>query len=1410
MPFIDTQDSTGTLGGGGEDQAQQIADQSAPAPVPRENRSFPTLPSTDIRNVFGASLGDENPIGDAINSAGYISQLNGVDHTPDPNFDILKTLDQQPQYLQYPELGGARNQAEFDVMKGKIDQENADKATMANAGTLQGIAAGALNPIYYIPFVGEGAEAATVGGRILSRAGQEAANLGIASTGEAGFNYITNTTATPGQEAYFIAGNTVMGGVMGGGMKAFAEGLHAGKIVYDGNVLKTPDEVANSVGRESASYADRVTNADVPADQQIWAGQTNPESVGAAASPRPTTTLDQESFVPANVVPNALANALPDAISDKLDLTKSLSFNDPLMALMNSPEIESRRNIQLLADVPAEIQKNREGITSDPFNVEAMIKQWEGQRSRADLQVHNLYNEYRFERPTKIGDSVRTLTDAFVKPTDKMTVADFSEAVDTAMRNGDKHPVPQVQQAAQIYRSQLVDPLKNEAIRLGLLDADTKVVGAPSYAPRHFNVPAVVANRPTLENIIARSFKRSNVNVTERFENANRQAENSERIVKEFTEKQKDAQQRISAATPISRSDIQKFNLQQKEMQVLNRNHGKLETRAKAARDRVTNMTPAQSSEEFKTAIGHVKNGIPKSMIPKTLSEWVRSKGGLLEDEGGEVRALGGGKEGRLLNSKTGMTLDDAARSAHEAGYFPDNEGRPDINEFVNTLRDDVNGQVPRYSDNDIGNVQYGEYINQLSQELDQRGVDVNKMSPGQIENFIRGDSPGAPDSIAQRARMREAEYAQRRADSNLEASKDQIGKRQQRMDDLRVAKQSSTAALRTAKAELEDIERVLSINNEKADRWRSQAKDIMYIARADDQELMELAKNSVDGIIGLEPGRSAYKGVPMTRGPLKERVLPVLDSEIHDFIDHDVFRNMRKYQHSIASDTALTRVFGRADMRDQFQKINAGYDNQRIELGAKHGVSTMTMGMDDNGNWDGGIKLNENMKALPSELQDQLTALNKQQRADIENLSGVRDRLRGTYGSPANPYSLGMRTYRVIKQMNYMRSLGMQALTAVSHAAKIPMAHGVMRVMGDGVAAFMKNGEQFRLAANEVKLAGTALEMASNATQLALNGLDDNWSGYSKFERGLTGLSDNFRFITGMAPFIAGLKTISGVVSQTRSLEMMEQLAKGGDISVSESSRLAKYGIDKDMATRIFNQFDQFGTTKDDVKWANTAQWTDQEAQQVYRMALQRETDKIIVTPGQDVPLFMSRPMGSMLLQFRSFAMGSIQRTLISGLQQRDTAVLNGFLCATALGMFSYWAKTDSAHLSSDPKVWAAEGIDRAGALGWFDDMNNALEKLTGNRLGIQSMAGEYQPNQQKFDSSQAAASILGPTYSTVFTTMLPLMNDIGGGKFNQTDLHLMRQMLPLQNWFAASKIMDAAEKGVDQSLNIPKKNRQ
>lgn len=83
---------------------------------------------------------------------------------------------------------------------------------------------------------------------------------------------------------------------------------------------------------------------------------------------------------------------------------------------------------------------------------------------------------------------------------------------------------------------------------------------------------------------------------------------------------------------------------------------------------------------------------------PLDLVSYIRSQGGLM-DQGGELTALGinnsvrkiefakrEGALGKLVDNENGMPLDEAARNAWEAGYFPTHSERPTIAEFLDAL----------------------------------------------------------------------------------------------------------------------------------------------------------------------------------------------------------------------------------------------------------------------------------------------------------------------------------------------------------------------------------------------------------------------------------------------------------------------------------------------------------------------------------------------------------------------------------------------------------------------------------------------------------------------------------------------------------------------------------------------------
>ena len=125
---------------------------------------------------------------------------------------------------------------------------------------------------------------------------------------------------------------------------------------------------------------------------------------------------------------------------------------------------------------------------------------------------------------------------------------------------------------------------------------------------------------------------------------------------------------------------------------------------------------------------------------PQSLSAYVIDNGGL-RDDAREVRHIAGSAKERpgLVNGK-GQTLDDAALSAWEAGFFPGD--RPEIAEFLNALQDDLHtGEVVR--EEDIPALDDFRIADEIAQELADYGVTINRFrSEASLREYFGQERP--------------------------------------------------------------------------------------------------------------------------------------------------------------------------------------------------------------------------------------------------------------------------------------------------------------------------------------------------------------------------------------------------------------------------------------------------------------------------------------------------------------------------------------------------------------------------------------------------------------------------------------------------------------------------------------------
>lgn len=560
-----------------------------------------------------------------------------------------------------------------------------------------------------------------------------------------------------------------------------------------------------------------------------------------------------------------------------------------------------------------------------------------------------------------------------------------------------------------------------------------------------------------------------------------------------------------------------------------------------------------------------------------------------------------------------------------------------------------------------------------------------------------------------------------------------------------------------------EALERVSDLERRTgADEWAIEASSLTK------DEIRDLAKDTVTTLMGAAPNRLMMPGdlVKMKRGPLAERLLSSLPTtKVLDFVEKDVERIDHFYSRTMTADTNLTKKFGSVDMVDQLQKIQDAYNAR---------------------------------KAGKSEAEQ--IRLQNAADADKRDIAALRDITRGTYRLPSDPEGMLYRSVQAIKTLNFLSSLGMMTVSAMSDLAKPIMRNGLLNLKI--FTPYVRGLQSIKIARKDAKLFGAGIDMITGDRVLEFNELTAQYANGTKFERGLQQAGRMFGFITLMNPWNAAMKQFSGVVSMTRALEGVEALAKG-TIDIKERAYLAENGIDGPLAERIFAQFEKHGGADGAVRFANAGAWEDRYAREALGALVNREVNNIIVTPGVgDRPLLMHTQTGQLIGQFQSFAFASIQRTLIAGMQQRDAAFFGGVLLSCALGALSYLIKSVLAgvELSSDPGVWASEAIDNSGVLGILMNADHAVEKVTHDRLGLSALTGVPA---RRYLNVNPIGSFLGPTFGKA-SDAFDVAGALSTGSYSASDTHKLRKMLPLQNLLWLRLAFNAAEEGFDDALGI------
>jgi hypothetical protein len=1083
-------------------------------------------------------------------------------------------------------------------------------------------------------------------------------------------------------------------------------------------------------------------------------------------------TLAASAPAAAGAAPVARGSSAPVSTLGVEQLTARLS---PVTRLQTSPFEAARTAVRDLAEAAVDVEATRQDMAQSAGGaVETRAKMWLGPLAEAVDEGDKLFARYFYGKDAGfIGRMTAPMRSEWAKLRGtnggKLTAREFREEVGRAMRRNDEHPIPEVAAAAKAYRKAIFDPLKERAVELGVLPEGVTAGTAPSYLTRVYNHERVVAERPEFKSRIV--------------EYLNGGQQGARRQIDDLTMKRDFEAARIAELEREASDEAQRFMAERAKLRAAQKamRPDVADARAEmeaAGREATAAQRQADKGEArvWRDLLRDVQRGRGEDKIVD-LVDFVRGRGGFrlvrydalgrrkITDamEADFRRTLEGIKKRGVVNNRDGLDPDKMLVQAIDGGYLPPGSS---VSDLIDAIGRNVAGERV-FSDFDSGAASYAREMADLRAELERAGLNPRQMKPEDLAEFFgRSTRAGVTPEVERMIR----------------------------------AAADATGAFDAKAARLDEIERLLMQMDEASDDLRQRIKDARTVTRekakevrAFDRQIREAADFAdlspaeiagivdevIDQILGMGslrlPGLDIVQG---PKGPLKERTLQIPDEEIEDFLVSDVEHVARVYTRTMAGEVELVDKFGSVDLADVLAKIG---DEANAAIDAAPDAATRT------------------------KLSDARVAA-------VRDVEAMRDRVRHAYAIPDNLDGFMERAGRTVLAVNTARLLGGATVSSIADPAYTVARYGLGRTLRDGWAPFIaglaKLSPVMKEASRELKMAGTgAIEMVLDQRFMDLSDLAENWGRRTRFEKAIDALGARFGMVSLLAPWTATMKTIAGMPAMNRLLEFAEAAA-GGKLNDKGRQTLAALGIDEPMADRIWRQFSAAGggDVKNGFRLPNTEAWTDRGAKEAFRAAIVKDVDMAIVSPGLEKPLLMSKTWGKVLFQFKSFALASTQRVLLSGMSRRDAAFLNGVILSIALGSLA--AQSKAWLRGEDTSEWStakhiAEAVDYSGVVAILMEANNTTEKITRGRVGISALTGEQM---SRYQSRGAFGSLLGPTFGLA-EDAVAVMGNVSAGEMARSDLSKLRRMLPYQNLFYLRQLFDMVEDGVGDALGLPKR---
>lgn len=400
-----------------------------------------------LSDVRDASFRTDNTLGSylAFTSFNHFEDVEG--YNPFENEDELSGYEGYADKFIH-----SGSPQETIAIKERINREIQDRKLNTEAGGAGIITSGIMSLLDPVNWAAMSLPFGTMvrGGSIASTAGKFAlANAAGGTITEAVLSS-TQQTRTVEESLFNIGADAVIGGILGS----------AAQLVK--NRGKLGDSFKNDLLGEQQIQPQNIPN-NIPGDRSIGAAEVF------------DTTLEQE------------------AMRGPSFINKTTSVS-PTGRLGQSPSKASRQYNQQLAENNFTYEKNIEGIAT-PAAVETKVR---GYEALIYKQVESTNDHFiAFKKSGGIFNDK------------KLNYIEFSEQVGDAMRNGDRHAIPEIAEAARSIRP-IVESTRDIMIELGILDKNVKVSTAESYFPRIYKFDKIISDRTKFKKILADYLEETN------------------------------------------------------------------------------------------------------------------------------------------------------------------------------------------------------------------------------------------------------------------------------------------------------------------------------------------------------------------------------------------------------------------------------------------------------------------------------------------------------------------------------------------------------------------------------------------------------------------------------------------------------------------------------------------------------------------------------------------------------------------------------------------------------------------------------------------------------------------------------------------------------------------------------------